>query len=207
MSMQTEGRAPGQFHDDGAPPFAPVPAWERSRKPRRAAPATGTRGSSTGPMVAVAAVVVGLGFAGAATWYALHESTGVPELTAGEAGPPAPTPDLTAEIAPVPAPLQATEESPATEELAANETPPPAAAPAPVRHTTAKRQAAPRAASADETGADASATALPAGPTPYTELETPSAEGAALPQTPPILPTPEPSSVTPQDNSASPPTL
>ncbi|MBI1198342.1 MAG: hypothetical protein GC203_10810 [Phenylobacterium sp.] len=208
MSMNTDGQAPMPSPEGGSPLFASTPAWERTRKRRSVAGGRKTGGSNAAPLVAVAAVVLGLGFAGAAAWYATQESRSVPELASGGVEPAPTPPDLTAQIAP---PMEPAVEP--IEQAALDTTPQPAPSPA---KAAPKRQAPARAAGADETGVNASSSEaeLPSGPTPYSELNpqvsTPSVTQApaAIPETPPTLPSDRPAvTPLPQPDDGSPPTI
>jgi hypothetical protein len=78
-----EIREPG---DDEAPMFVAAPVWERNRT-RRATRGHGSPAGSRTALLAGAAVVLGLGFAGAAVLYATQDRGGVPELAPGAPGP------------------------------------------------------------------------------------------------------------------------
>lgn len=206
------------------PMAAPAASTAPRMEPRRT---TATTRSNAGPAVAIAAVVVGLGIAGGAAWYAMHDSQRVPELAAGTPEPVTGAPAMAAAQIP---PSEAPASAPIVQ--AANETAPPPApvrkAPAPAPRATPKASAA----SAEDTGVNASATtALPGEPVPYSELNpqaaptypvAPSTETtppvtsappateqqpAEIPTTPPILPS-EPQTTSPvSPQSETPPTI
>lgn len=210
-----EIREPG---DDEAPMFAAAPVWERNRK-RRATRGHGSPAGSRTALLAGAAVVLGLGFAGAAVLYATQDRGGVPELAPGAPEPSAAAPIVTAQaplpLAPAAAPVQTAEASPAPEPVRR------ASAPKAVPTPATRQHAVVGAASAESSGVNAASRSLPGQPVPYSNLGSaagdtasqpaapgpvnPPAQAApAIPQTPPVLP--QESAPEIQPPSATPPT-
>lgn len=173
------------------------------------------RSKGIGP-AAIAAGVVALGAIGAVGWYASRDNDGIPELAPGQAT------ESELAAAPLP-PVDLPPSSPAAADTAVN--PPPAVAepprasvtPAAPRRTASATRTRPAAAapSAEGTAVNASTTALPAGPLPYSTLNPgaappepvnpaptqaappPSEAPAAIPSTPPTLPAEPPTDAAP----------
>jgi hypothetical protein len=216
MSTDIDG---GDIHEPGdneAPMFAAAPAWERNRKRRATRAGSSRAANSRTALIAGAAVVLGLGFAGAAVLYATQDRGGVPELAPGT---PADAALVNAQAPLPPAPAAGPVQT------AANDTPP---APEPVRRASTpasapavatRQHTVVRAASAESSGVNASSrTSLPGQPVPYSNLDSasgatasqpgpvnPPAQAApAIPQTPPVLPQESPPEIQPP--AATPPT-
>lgn len=171
------------------------------------------------PGAAIAAGVVALAAVAGAGWYTMRSDDGVAELTPGAAQE-----SLTVAEAPMTpaAPLTApTAGAPLSAPAAAAPATPPTAAASTERRTTVRTAsttrtrpaATARAASATETGIDASGeAALPSGPQPYSALNpetgastAPAPTPAPIPSTPPVAPDPAPTTITPDPVPVTPP--